>query len=46
MEGHIHVGVASGLVIISYVIIFHFLARSWSGLRPDNPALKGLNFVA
>ena len=46
MEGHIHVGVMTGLVVVSYVIIFHFLARAWSGLRPDNPMLKGLNFVA
>lgn len=46
IEGHIHVGVMSGLVIVSYVIIFHFLVRTWSGLYAGNPALKGLNYVA
>jgi hypothetical protein len=46
LEGHIHVGVWTGLVIVSYVIVFHFLARTWSGLKPNNPALKGLNYVA
>jgi hypothetical protein len=46
MEGHIHVGIMSGLVIVSYVIVFHFLARTWSGLKPNSPALKGLAYVA
>jgi hypothetical protein len=46
MDGHIHAGVMSGLLVIGWVVIFHFLARTWSGLKSDNPALKGLAYVA
>lgn len=34
------------LWVTSVVIIFHFLARTWSGLKSDNPALQGLSYVA
>lgn len=34
------------LWVASVVVIFHFLARTWSGLKSDNPALQGLSYVA
>lgn len=46
MEGHVHLGAMWALDILAVILLFHFVARAWSGLKPDNPALRGLNFVA
>ncbi len=46
MDGHAHISVMFALDIIAVVIVFHFLARSYSGLYPNSAPMRGLNFVA
>lgn len=46
MEGHAHISFMFALDVLAIVAIGHFLARAWSGLLPNSPAMQGLNFVA
>ncbi len=46
MDGHAHISFPFALDVIAIVFIAHFLARAWSGLYPNNPAMRGLSFVS
>lgn len=46
LDGHAHVSVMFALDVIAIVLIFHFLARTYTGLYPNSPAMRGLNYNA
>ena len=43
MESHLHAGIMTGLIILAWMILWHFLLRGTLAHHADSPVAQGLS---